>query len=322
MGIPTLLRNILGMHHPDSPTDKVLKVNIYGPAGLRTMLRIIFTLTHTRTAEAYAVHELLFPGDPVTPCEPPNVRHSSEAPGRDIMCDEDGFWRNIASGHSPRGEVIVQAGPILHRDPCIGYIFHEPPNEPPFPEPRKIVVLGDTSSAAALTPLISSTPGRVSLLVHESTDAYIPSNVDASLAARRSPELVKQKCLERGHSTPLQAGQCAGQWDAERLVLNHIGSRFPAPTLTDPRSKKYRTAIMREIERQATEAWHATPSVLPSYGEEAPEQIQQRQAIAASDFLSVHIPARGTEPPSEHKGRRDDNSRRGSNWDKRRRMNR
>ncbi|TFY65703.1 hypothetical protein EVG20_g5386 [Dentipellis fragilis] len=319
MGIPTLLRNVLGIHHPDSPADKVLKVNIYGPAGLRSMLRTIFALTHTRTAEAYAVHELLSPGDPITPCEPPHIRHSSEAPGRDIMCDDDGFWRNIASGHSPRGEVIVQAGPILHRDPCIGYIFHEPPNGPPFPEPRKIVVLGDTSSATDLTPLISSTPGRISLLVHESTDAWIPPNIDTSLAARRSPELVKQKCLEHGHSTPLQAGQCAGQWDAERLVLNHIGSRFPAPSFAEPRSKKYRTAIMREIERQATEAWNTTPSVLPPRVEEG--QIQQRQAIAASDFMSVHIPVHGTGPPSEYNGRRGDNPKRGSNWDKRRRMN-
>lgn len=113
----------------------------------------------------------------------------------------------------------------LFSDPCIGYVFHEPATLPHLPQPRKVVVLGDCSSATSLTPLIASTPGRVSLLIHEATDAFIPANVDAQAARKRTPEVVKAKTEERGHSTPEQAGAVAGMWGAERLVLNHIGAR-------------------------------------------------------------------------------------------------
>lgn len=111
-------------------------------------------------------------------------------------------------------------------DPCIGYVFHEPAALPHLPQPRKVVVLGDCSSATSLTPLIASTPGRVSLLIHEATDAFIPADVDAQAARKRPPEVVKAKTEEKGHSTPEQAGAVAGMWGAERLVLNHIGVRY------------------------------------------------------------------------------------------------
>lgn len=52
------------------------------------------------------------------------------------------------------------------------------------------------------------------------------------------------------------AGTFAKLIGAQKLVLNHIGSRFPAPYF-NPRQKKesIRTTIIREIERQASEAW-------------------------------------------------------------------
>lgn len=134
----------------------------------------------------------------------------------------------------------VCAGPLIHRgacvlqtkklrshcvcvDPCIGYIIHEPAT---LAAPRKLAILGDTSDASQLTQLVRSTPGRLSLLVHEATDAHMPPTIDARLAARRPPALVASKARERGHSTPSQAGACAGQWGAEQLILNHIGTRY------------------------------------------------------------------------------------------------
>lgn len=205
--------------------------------------------TYTRTADSYAVHELLRPGEDVTPCEPPDVRHGSEAVGRDILCDDDGFWRSFAEGSSGRGRICVHAGSIVHRgtsrinrqrkspvlmiliheDPCIGYVFNEPTSDARFASPqtaRKIVVLGDTSSPASLTLLIVSIPGRLVLLVHEATDAHIPESVDRKLAAKRSKAVVERVTTERGHSTPQDAGKYAGLWGAERLVMNHIGARY------------------------------------------------------------------------------------------------
>jgi len=165
--------------------------------------------------------------------------HGNEEPGQDVLCAEDGFWRDFAEGRSMRGSVNVCAGPLVHRgpcphsprtsrpnrppaDPCIGYIIHESAT---LATPRKLAILGDTSDASQLTPLVRSTPGRLTLLVHEATDAHIPAEIDPRLAARRSPALVASKTQERGHSTPTQAGACAGQWGARQLVLNHIGTR-------------------------------------------------------------------------------------------------
>jgi len=104
------------------------RIDIYGPAGLRIFVRQNMKMTFTNTAETYAVHELLLPGDPSTPCDPPpptptfdyhiahqNVMHISEAPGLDIRPGSDGFWRQITRGPGRGTEVVVDAGPIQHR---------------------------------------------------------------------------------------------------------------------------------------------------------------------------------------------------------------
>lgn len=72
-------------------------------------------MTHTQTADRYVVHELLATQDKVTPCEPPEIRHTSENVGQDILCSEDGFWKGFTSGQGNMGSVTVDAAPIEHR---------------------------------------------------------------------------------------------------------------------------------------------------------------------------------------------------------------
>lgn len=268
MGIITILRNVLGFYK--EPTGEAAeriqeavlpKVEIYGPHGIRKFVRTIMTLTHTRSADKYVVHELLSPDETASVSSistENNPLHGNELPGKDLSCDANGFWRNIASevctGYgSGRYRMLVDAGPILHRDPCIGYIVREviSPSrneyEPsgPMPEGRNIVILGDTHDPSALIPLINSPPAveydasaegpegdhylpRVSLLVHEATDAFIPPNIDphGKTGRKRNAEIVLEKMLDKGHSTPGMAGAFAQRIDAERLVLNHIGARY------------------------------------------------------------------------------------------------
>ncbi|KAF4603948.1 hypothetical protein EYR40_001123 [Pleurotus pulmonarius] len=262
MGIVPILRNML---YPPRPGDlsqgRPPKIEIYGPAGIRTFVRSILQMTYTKTSDRYVVHELLQPNDTITPCGDSDL-HSSEVLGRDILCSpEDGFWRGFTSGNGPFGEVFVDAGPIIHREECIGYAIRE--SVSPH---RKIVILGDTSNPSAITPLCLSP----SLLIHEATDTHIPHHVSTSLS-KRSPETVLEKTLDKGHSTPAMAGAFAKAIGAERLILNHIGGRFPAPK--GPRDAQ-RNAVVEEIERQATEAWGSG-----------------RRATAASDYMHVAIPA-------------------------------
>lgn len=56
------------------------------------------------------MHELLHPGDEPYPCGPKDL-HGNELPGRDIYCDDDGFWRAFEKSDG----FEIDAGPIQHR---------------------------------------------------------------------------------------------------------------------------------------------------------------------------------------------------------------
>ncbi|KAG8217423.1 beta-lactamase-like protein [Butyriboletus roseoflavus] len=267
MGIVPFLRHILfppaivdgteALPRPKPPP----RIDIYGPAGLRTFVRSILTMTLTKTADTYAVHELLTPRCPRTPCDATSL-HSSECPGLDFLCNEQGFWQGFLAARGHLGDILADAGPISHRDPCIGYIIRERH----FPN-RKLAILGDTYDGSAMEPLLKFPPP--SLLIHEATDACIPTSMDPH--ARRKEKDVREKVLARGHSTPAMAGEFAKRVGAERLVLNHIGTRFPSPRqLKNGRDARF--AVIDEISRQASEAWGIG------------------QAQVAFDFMRVSIP--------------------------------
>ena len=132
MGMLTFLRNVLGTPPASKssastppPNRRGPQVEIYGPRGIRRMLRMLWHTTHTHSEHSFAVHELLFPGqEPSVPADvkddgadPVDIRRESECVGRDFRCDDDGFWRAVVS-HNPKYNhygVVVDAGPILHR---------------------------------------------------------------------------------------------------------------------------------------------------------------------------------------------------------------
>jgi ribonuclease Z len=101
------------------------RIEIYGPSGIRNFVRQIMKMTLTRTAECYMVHELVTPKDRITPCllhddtvnslHQPDVMHCNEVVGQDILCSEDGFWRQITRSRGVFGEIFVDVGPIAHR---------------------------------------------------------------------------------------------------------------------------------------------------------------------------------------------------------------
>ncbi|KDR73419.1 hypothetical protein GALMADRAFT_251075 [Galerina marginata CBS 339.88] len=280
MGIVPLLRNLLFPPRDDNvfPANSTPRVEIYGPAGLRLFVRQIMKMSLTRTSDKYVVHELLAAEDSETPCQPripdsplsnfniaePHILHCSEVAGLDIRPSPDGLWRAITQGSGKMSKIIVDAGPILHRDPCMGYVF----SEVQFPS-RKLVILGDTHDPSAIVPLCINPPP--SLLIHEATDSHISHHADPSgRLSRRTAEAVHEKALSRGHSVPEMAGSFAKLVNAQDLVLNHIGGRFPAP-----RSAKdfARQQIMRDIETKASHAWGSGKHV-----------------TAARDFMRIDVP--------------------------------
>ncbi|RPA82203.1 hypothetical protein BJ508DRAFT_238272 [Ascobolus immersus RN42] len=125
---------------------------------------------------------------------------------------------------------------------------------------RKITILGDTCDPSPLTEIARGSD----VLVHEATNAFLP-DLDTSLKATDTYEVIEHRTISRGHSTPemagrfaarIELGQTGGLEDDEEkgvLVLNHFSSRYEDDMADgeDGRSMKVMTAI-REC---AVKAW-------------------------------------------------------------------
>ncbi|KAH9818737.1 beta-lactamase-like protein [Melampsora americana] len=96
---------------------------------------------------------------------------------------------------------------------------------------RKVVILGDTSDPTPILTLISKDPDqKIDLLVHESTGtSVVDLNPSVISALDTNEATVAQKMRDRGHSTSFMAGQFARQINAKRMVMNHVGGKFPSP---------------------------------------------------------------------------------------------
>ncbi|KAB5593564.1 Beta-lactamase superfamily domain-containing protein [Ceratobasidium theobromae] len=310
MGIAPLMSTLMSpLANPSSNPDSK-RLDVFGPPGLRELLRTILKVTQTSLSGKYAVHELLSITDIPFSCELSEM-HPNETAGKDFRPSPDGYWKDIFKENG----WAVHAGSIKHR----GYVFEEAPTAGPLDQSMHIDPLDRNAEALAmqgirhprsllgqllrtrepitlpdgmiLTPPPLSVPGRKlvllgdtcdpwamkdlsldpSLLVHEATNAYIPPEIDPHGPGKKeTDESVKQRAILRGHSTPGMAGAFAKAIGAKRLVLNHFGARFVAPDTTD---KTEKFDMMVEIERQASSAWGAG------------------QAIAAYDLMCIDIPA-------------------------------
>ncbi|GAB1520018.1 hypothetical protein RhiTH_003091 [Rhizoctonia solani] len=167
-------------------------IEIYGTPGLRQLIRSTLNLTHMNLSGKYIVHELHNSegdiGDESAP-------HPNEIIGSNIRADSQQFWQNIGEDAG----IKVDVGPIEHR--------------------------GDTSSATHIAPLCVSEGIYPSLVIHESTNAWIPPDVDRRQlygGARKTPQSVREKAISKGHSTPDMAGAFARSVQAERLALIHF----------------------------------------------------------------------------------------------------
>jgi hypothetical protein len=110
MGLIPFIRST--MYNAESPSSyDQLRMQIYGPPGVRSYVRFNLNMTQASLIGRYAVHELLHRGEePSVGCEA-TLLHSNEAPGMDIVAGEDGLWRDFASYM----EWSVDAGSLTHR---------------------------------------------------------------------------------------------------------------------------------------------------------------------------------------------------------------
>lgn len=125
--------------------------------------------------------------------------------------------RGIKFPRSLLRTLLVDRKPLHLPD---GTILEPPPLDNPG---RKVVILGDTSDASSMIPIAMD----ASILVHESTNAFIPMHITnkvRGLTSRGTVESVRNKAIGRGHSTADMAGDFAKAIHARRLFLNHFST--------------------------------------------------------------------------------------------------
>jgi ribonuclease Z len=145
---------------------------------------------------------------------------------------------------------------------------------------RKVVVLGDTYDASGCVGLSQ----RADLVVHESTNAYLPTLDDSQAEGKKrdgvliSRDSVRATAREHGHSTPEVAGEFARAVGAKGLVMNHLSVKYPdfgeEAREEDGEGTRNVRKMIKEIERLASEAWGGG------------------EARVARDFMEVEIPRR------------------------------
>ena len=155
--------------HPLWWLSQAPRVTVYGPSGIRALIRTTLTLCYSDLYGKYVVHELLWPEqkrspksdststeasssesqpsgsnyqDPagdlqaaVNPVRtlPDLPPHASELPGKDILLDpETCSWRDFATIPNQGTNITVSAAPILHRCPTLGFVFQEDDTHAPL----------------------------------------------------------------------------------------------------------------------------------------------------------------------------------------------
>ncbi|KDN51014.1 hypothetical protein RSAG8_00643, partial [Rhizoctonia solani AG-8 WAC10335] len=268
-----------------------LHIEIYGTPGLRQLIRSTLNLTHMNLSGKYIVHELhLSEGD----TRDEGLPHPNEIIGINIQANSQQFWQNIGSDMG----ITIDAGSIEHRVTCVGYVFTERPTVDTIP--RRLVCLGDTSSASHIVPLCISEGIRVdtptcgsSSLVWRSAKDVCRISLYGRIAVTSMfrPQSVREKAISKGHSTPDMAGAFARSVQAERLALIHFSAMFKNPSPNDP--------IMREIARQATVAWGR----------------RGVNAMAAHDLYWMDIPPRPVVEAPESRGVQPSSGPSATVWD-------
>ncbi|KAF8510806.1 Metallo-hydrolase/oxidoreductase, partial [Hysterangium stoloniferum] len=296
--------------------DNRLHLEIYGPSGIRNLIRMNLRLTQTLLKGKYAAHELLFENDRPMTCDKYEL-HQNEVPGKDIRIDADGFWRNFETSQGFK----IDAAPIVHRVPCLGYVFTESPEfritqdyiaridaipqsllPRPALQPRYLLntLLDDNypqsvrlKDGSVIEPPPRDIPGRKVVILGDTSDpsAIVPLAQNASLLVHEATNAWMPPHLEKWHrgvKTPEEVREKAisrghSTADMAGAFANLIGAQrlflnHFSVKFPDP-GPHYRTS---------GSSW---AKVMREIEDQASLTWKMGQAVAASDLLVVDISA-------------------------------
>ena len=127
---------------------------------------------------------------------------------------------------------------------------------------------------------------RCDLLVHEATNAYLPTWGDRGGAAR-----LERETARHGHSTPQMAGRVARQMGARALLLTHFSQRYhPA----NPAAMRARTLLLNHFSQRYHPQQKALMACITRLAADA-AGLDDGRVIAAYDALTLPVwqPDRG-----------------------------
>ncbi|WVF72824.1 hypothetical protein IAT40_007642 [Kwoniella sp. CBS 6097] len=247
--------------------NKKATFNIYGPVGVRKLIRTTLELTSVNLSGVYAVHELMSKDEkPSVGCGVEEI-HANEGVGMDLIADDDGVWRDIlveGNGRSGKGWG-VSAGPIHHRVPAVGYVLQEPTPRLPLDTASLIPLL--QSNATALASLDPPVKHPLSLLSHLTS---LPPPAPYTLP---SGETLHPPAPSGVHPRKLVIfGDCSGgtenttfeQMCGEASLLVHECTNAAIPGAIQRgqkgmsvRTKELEPSLEKKREKQFHAVWHA-----------------------------------------------------------------
>ncbi|KAF4659641.1 Zinc phosphodiesterase ELAC protein 1 [Perkinsus chesapeaki] len=215
---------IFGLLHSCCMGERTEPITVYGPRGIKTMIETVFALSGGWSGYELRVVEL----DP--------EQHSH-------------FTINS-------GDVTVDACPLKHRLPTLGYVFTEPDKPgalnaalaaqmgargPQFGELKegRDVTLTDGTVIRAVHVLGKTTKGRTIAVLQDTCDSsealpYL-NQPDLLIHECTYHDKMREKAIEFGHSTAAMAGEFASLCGAKVLALTHFSPRYndPDPNAVD-----------------------------------------------------------------------------------------
>ncbi|KAL7414260.1 beta-lactamase-like protein [Mrakia frigida] len=224
-------------------------INIYGPSGLRSLVRTTLSLTSTQLGATYAVHELLLPGEALTSCSVDDM-HLNEVAGRDLAQGDDGFWRDILREAGSSNGWVVDVGEIAHRVSSFGYILTFPPTPRTFPPSHLESLKIHNLHPSLLGKLLKSPHEPIELPNGEKLEhpGWNKGSKVAILGDTSDASGVRE--LARG---------------VDLLVHECTNAHLPFPSTTTPSSSKKDPATFESVREKSAARGHSTPDVAGAF---------------------------------------------------------
>ncbi|XP_033828828.1 zinc phosphodiesterase ELAC protein 1 [Periophthalmus magnuspinnatus] len=295
-GLPGLLCTV-SLNMTSDPPQRPRCVDIFGPRGLRHLLRVTLGLTASQLLFPYAVHELE-PTSDQSPEEGQLSRevtmehgslHPQEQVGRSIPLDPHSDTYLLFEDE----RFEVKAFRLYHRVPSFGFCVQER-DRPGRLKTELLKELGvkpgplygrlksgqslTLDCGRVLTPeevLEEDIPGRKVCVLGDcssvlgSSSRQLCSAADILVHEATLGDEQREKAVEHGHSTPKMAAALAQECNVRKLVLYHFSQRYKPSTL----QKEGEGDDICELKRQAEEALQGTGT----------------EVVLAEDFLTLQI---------------------------------